>query len=93
MKSWVFVVCTAGIALSVQAAEKPVPETSAEKIDWKICEKEAKDYDCKGSDEEIWNCLEKKDEHLGDLCQKEHRKGDKRYGVVIDPKNVIEIGR
>jgi hypothetical protein len=93
MKSWVFVVLISSVALSVQAAEKPVLETPAEKIDWKICEKEAKDYGCNGTDEEIWSCLEKKDEYLGDSCQKEHRKGDKRYGVVVDPKKVIELQR
>lgn len=91
MRTWVFVCSTAWIALSVEAAENPPAAPPAEKIDWKICEKEARDYDCKGSDEEIWQCLEKKDEHLGDLCQKEHRKGDKRFGVVISPGDVREL--
>lgn len=47
-----------------------------EKMDWKACAKEVKEFKCSGDDKSIWACLEKHDDKLGASCQKTHEKGD-----------------
>jgi len=47
-----------------------------DKLDWSLCEKEVKEFQCEGSDKDIWSCLEKHDDKLSESCQKTHVKGD-----------------
>jgi hypothetical protein len=86
-KTWKEFLGVLGAAVSVAGlgwAQQGRPPAVQEKIDWKICEKEARDYGCTGTDEQIWQCLEKQDERLEGACQREHRKGDKRFGVDVE---------
>lgn len=50
-----------------------------DKIDWKPCEKEIKEYSCKGDDKAIWECLEKHDDKLSASCQTAHAKADAKF--------------
>lgn len=52
---------------------------AADKLDWKACEKEVKEFKCTGDDKSIWSCLEKNDEKLSKTCQATHEKGDKLF--------------
>jgi hypothetical protein len=52
---------------------------AADKIDWKACEKEVKEFKCSGDDKAVWSCLEKHDEKLSKTCQATHEKGDKLF--------------
>ena len=52
---------------------------TGDKIDWKACDKEIKQYKCKGSDRDVWGCLEKYDDKLSKTCQGAHEKGDKLF--------------
>ena len=52
---------------------------AAEKIDWKACDKEVKEFKCTGDDKSVWACLEKHDEKLSKACQATHEKGDKLF--------------
>jgi len=61
------VVIALGLSTSVFAADK---------IDWKVCDKEVKAFSCSGSDKDVWTCLEKNDEKLSKDCQTAHVKGD-----------------
>ena len=70
MKKLAALIFAGCVSLSVQAADK---------VDWKACDKEIKQYSCKGSDKEIWACLEKHDDKLSQSCQKTHEKGDKLF--------------
>ena len=61
----------ASLAFSAQAADK---------LDWKSCEKEVKEFKCSGEDKAVWSCLEKYDDKLSAGCQKVHAAGDKVFG-------------
>jgi hypothetical protein len=50
-----------------------------DKMDWKACEKETKEFQCSGDDKAIWSCLEKHDDKLSPACQKTHEKGDAKF--------------
>ncbi len=52
---------------------------AADSMDWKACEKEIKEFQCKGDDKSVWACLEKHDDKLGKACQKVHEEGDKKF--------------
>lgn len=52
---------------------------AADKIDWKPCEKEVKEFKCTGNDKAVWSCLEKHDEKLSKTCQGAHEQGDKLF--------------
>lgn len=52
---------------------------AAEKIDWKACDKEIKEFKCTGNDKSVWACLEKHDEKLSKTCQVAHEKGDQLF--------------
>jgi hypothetical protein len=78
------VITAALISLPATAQQQTPPKGPPEKIEWKRCEKEARDYGCTGTDEEIWRCLEQHDANIEGECQKEHRKGDKRFGVDVE---------
>ncbi|MEY4447974.1 MAG: hypothetical protein RLZZ433_989 [Pseudomonadota bacterium] len=52
---------------------------AADKIDWKACDKEVKEFKCTGDDKSVWACLEKHDEKLSKACQATHEKGDKLF--------------
>lgn len=52
---------------------------AAEAIDWKVCEKEIKEFQCTGDDKSIWSCLEKHDDALSKECQVSHAKGDELF--------------
>ena len=52
---------------------------AAEKLDWKACEKEIKQFSCTGDDKAVWSCLEKHDDKLSPPCQKVHEQGDKQF--------------
>jgi hypothetical protein len=52
---------------------------AAEKMDWKACEKEIKQFSCAGDDKSIWSCLEKHDDKLSPACQKVHEQGDSKF--------------
>lgn len=52
---------------------------AADKIDWKGCEKEVKEFKCSGDDKSVWACLEKHDDKLSPACQKVHEEGDKKF--------------
>jgi hypothetical protein len=49
---------------------------AADKIDWKVCKGEMESFSCKGSDKDVWTCLEKNDKKLSKDCQTAHVKGD-----------------
>jgi len=67
-------------ALCLAAALATTPAVRAQdKIDWTACEKEIAQFSCKGSDEEIWTCLEKHDTELSSACQEPHARGDKLF--------------
>jgi hypothetical protein len=76
MKRLVLTVAVWLVPLCASAADNP----AGAKIDWKPCDKEVKQFGCKGTDKEIWQCLEKHDEQLGETCDKEHEKHDKAFG-------------
>jgi hypothetical protein len=65
-------------AFSVHAGEA-AKDKSSEKIDWKSCEKELKEFGCKGSDKELWTCLEKHDGKLSEACEEVHEAADERF--------------
>ena len=52
---------------------------AADKIDWKACDKEVKEFKCSGDDKSVWACLEKQDSKLSKTCQATHEKGDKLF--------------
>ena len=52
---------------------------AADKIDWKACDKEVREFKCTGDDKAVWACLEKHDEKLSKTCQATHEKGDKLF--------------
>lgn len=52
---------------------------AADKIDWKACDKEVKEFKCSGYDKSVWACLEKQDAKLSKTCQATHEKGDKLF--------------
>ena len=63
-------------ALAFVAALSSTGTFAADKLDWKACEKEVKEFKCTGDDKAIWSCLEKHDEKLSKTCQVTHEKGD-----------------
>jgi len=75
MKTFALLASLVLLPLFAQAAD-PAPA----KIDWKDCQKEIKDFACKGTDKEIWQCLEKHDDKLSESCDKVHEKSDKVFG-------------
>jgi len=66
-------------ALGFAFALSSVGTFADEKIDWKACEKEVKEFKCTGNDKAVWACLEKHDEKLSKTCQVTHEKGDKLF--------------
>jgi hypothetical protein len=66
-------------ALAFVAALSTSGAFAADKIDWKACEKEVKEFKCTGDDKSVWACLEKHDEKLSKACQATHEKGDKLF--------------
>lgn len=68
------------ITIATLTAFAAVPQVfAAEKLDWKACEKEVKEFKCSGDDKAIWACLEKHDDKLSPACQKVHEQGDKQF--------------
>jgi len=65
--------------LGLMAAFAITGAYAADKMDWKSCEKEVKEFKCSGDDKSIWACLEKHDDKLGPACQKTHEQGDKQF--------------
>ena len=59
-------------SLSAFAADK-------DKMDWKACEKEIKEFKCNGDDKAVWTCLEKHDDQHSPACAKVHEEGDKKF--------------
>jgi hypothetical protein len=66
-------------ALAFVAALSTSGAFAADKIDWKACEKEVKEFKCTGNDKAVWSCLEKHDEKLSKTCQGAHEQGDKLF--------------
>lgn len=58
--------------VGAQAADK-------DKMDWKACEKEIKEFKCSGDDKAIWSCLEKHDDKHSPACAKVHEQGDAKF--------------
>ena len=50
-----------------------------DKMDWKACEKEIKEFKCSGDDKAIWVCLEKHDDKHSPACAKVHEQGDAKF--------------
>lgn len=50
-----------------------------DKMDWKPCDKEVKEFKCAGDDKTVWACLEKHDEKLSAACQAVHATGDAKF--------------
>jgi hypothetical protein len=69
----------AGLPILAAALVASAADPAAGKIDWKACEKEIAQFACKGSDQEVWSCLEKHDTELSQACQEPHAKGDKLF--------------
>lgn len=63
------------LAVTGQAAE-PKAEP---KVDWNKCGKEIKEFSCKGTDQEVWTCLEKHSSKLSDDCEEVHEGLDERF--------------
>jgi hypothetical protein len=63
-------------------AADPEPAKTPAKFDWTPCDKEIKEFGCKGTDKEIWQCLEKADaqDKLSKTCDAQHEKGDALFG-------------
>jgi hypothetical protein len=51
----------------------------ADKMDWKACDKEIKEFKCSGDDKAIWSCLEKHDDKHSPACAKVHEQGDAKF--------------
>ena len=48
-------------------------------LDWSRCSTEIKQYQCSGSDKNIWSCLEEHEDHLSSLCKKTHEIADAKF--------------
>ena len=59
--------------VNAQAADK------VEKMDWRACENEIKEFKCAGNDKAIWACLEKYDDKHSPACAKVHEQGDAKF--------------
>jgi len=59
----------------------PLSATAADEsdIDWTQCAKEMKQFNCSGSDEEIFECLEQHEDQFSEACEEQHKKGDALY--------------
>lgn len=66
-------------ALTFVAAVSTSGVIAADKIDWKACDKEVKEFKCTGNDKAVWSCLEKHDDKLSKTCQVAHEQGDKLF--------------
>jgi hypothetical protein len=49
-------------------------------MNWTACQKEIAEFACKGTDKDIWECLEKHDTKLSKSCDAVHDTGDKAFG-------------
>lgn len=66
-------------ALALTFALSSTGAYAADKLDWKACDKEIKEFKCSGDDKAVWSCLEKHDDKLSKTCQSTHEKGDKMF--------------
>jgi len=68
-----------GITAFMLTAFFAVAAHADDKMDWKACDKEVKEYSCKGVDKDVWACLENHDDKLSKACQVVHAKGDDKF--------------
>ena len=61
------------------AAMFTVVAHAEDKMDWKACGKEVKEFKCKGSDKQVWACLKKQTDKLSKECQEVQAMGDEKF--------------